>query len=222
MPVPDIVIAEDLRACAKECRLGWLTYSADVAEDCPQVWQAAGALISELKGRLEGTALAEMPHIGDSRRLLKACGKDPGRWRISSEALYRRIRQGKELYRINSVVDVNNVVSLKSGFSLGSYDRDRLRGQLTLRRGLPGESYVGIGKDAVDLENMPLLADEEGAVGSPVSDSDRAMIRLESRRILTLIYSFSPRCELEETLETASRFFRELAGAEGLRAGIIE
>lgn len=222
MSAPHIIIAEDIRTCTKECRLGWLVYTADVQEDCPQVWQAAEKLLPGMKARLEATPLADMPRIGDSRRGLKDCGKDPGRWRISSEALYRRIRQGKDLYRINSVVDVNNLVSLESGFSLGSYDMARLHGVLTLRRGRPGETYPGIGKDAVDLENMPLLADEEGPVGSPVSDSTRAMIRPESRHILTLIYSFSPCAELKAVLETASGLFVELGGAQELSAGIIE
>ena len=220
--VPNIAISEDILARAPECRLGWLVYDAEPVEDCPAVWQAVDALLPGLRAKLECTPLAEMPNLGESRRGYKACGKDAGRWRVSSEALYRRIRQGKALYRINSVVDVNNLISLETGFSLGSYDVAHLHGPVVLRLGLPGEAYAGIGKDAVDLEDMPLLADAEGPVGSPTSDSTRAMIRLESRRILTAIYSFSPRPELEKALDIAARRFIELAGAKGLVSGIVE
>lgn len=218
----DIRIDDDMLSRCPECRLGWLCYEAQPRESGEAVWSRFALLLPGLKERLEATPLADMPNLGESRRGYKSCGKDPGRWRVSSEALYRRVRQGKELYRINTVVDVNNLISLETGFSLGSYDRDRLEGALVLRRGRSGESYPGIGKDAVDLENMPLLADGAGAVGSPTSDSTRAMVRPESRRILTLIYSFSPRPELEKALDLARALFTELAGAENLVCGIVE
>ncbi len=222
MEMPELYIDDDIRTRCPECRLGWLVYEAEPREDCPAVWAYIEAAQPAWKACLETTPLADMPNLGESRRGYRACGKDPGRWRVSSEALYRRVRQGKALYRINSVVDVNNLVSLETGFSLGSYDRDCLEGSVTLRRGLPGESYTGIGKDSVDLESMPLLADSRGAVGSPTSDSTRAMIGPESRRILTIIYSFSPRTELEKALELAAARFMELAGAKTLSCGIVD
>ena len=111
---------------------------------------------------MEGEPLAQWPNLGPSRAGCKACGKDPGRYRISSEALYRRLKQGKGLYAINSVVDANNIASLETGFSLGSYTLANLRGDITLRRGLPGETYEGIGKGGLNLENLPLLADALG------------------------------------------------------------
>lgn len=219
--VPPLMVAEDIRGRVPDIRLGWMTYGATPLQDCPAVWQAVEEVLPALRARLEAVPLADMPNLGEARRGYKACGKDPGRWRVSSEALYRRVRQGKDLYRINSVVDVNNLVSLETGFSLGSYDLGCLRGGLVFRRGMAGEAYAGIGKDAVDLADMPLLADEAGPVGSPTSDSTRAMIRPESRRILTVIYSFSPRPALESALALAVRRFTALAGAQGMAFGII-
>ncbi len=219
---PDIRIDDDIFSRCAECRLGWLTYRAEPRPSGNEILAAFDSVLPILKTRLDSTALADMPNLGESRRGYRACGKDPGRWRVSSEALYRRVRQGKELYRINSVVDVNNLVSLETGFSLGSYDGDHLQWPVMLRRGRPGESYPGIGKDFVDLENMPLLADATGPVGSPTSDSARAMITLESRRILTVIYSFSPREALEDALRLACLRFQMLAGVEELESGMVE
>ena len=219
---PDLRIDDDMHACCPDCRLGWLIYDAEPRESDASVWNAVEELLPALKAQLESTPLADMPNLGESRRAYRACGKDPGRWRVSSEALYRRIRQGRDLYRINTVVDVNNLVSLETGFSLGSYDRDRLEGGVVLRRGKPGESYPGIGKDSVNLECMPLLADEAGPVGSPTSDSTRAMVTPESRRLLTVIFSFSPRVELEKALALAADRFGTLAGACNLEFGIVE
>ncbi|WP_294489267.1 phenylalanine--tRNA ligase beta subunit-related protein [uncultured Mailhella sp.] len=219
---PDLRIDDDMHACCPDCRLGWLIYDAEPRESDASVWSAVEALLPALKAQLESTPLADMPNLGESRRAYRACGKDPGRWRVSSEALYRRVRQGRDLYRINAVVDVNNLVSLETGFSLGTYDRDRLEGAVVLRRGKPGESYPGIGKDSVNLECMPLLADDAGPVGSPTSDSTRAMVTPESRRLLTVIYSFSPREELEKALALAADRFGTLAGTCNLEFGIVE
>ncbi len=219
---PDMRMDDEIRSLCPDCRLGWLTYEAEPKESGDEIRAAFAPVLAALREHLEHTPLAEMPNLGESRKGYRACGKDPGRWRVSSEALYRRIRQGKELYRINTVVDVNNLVSLETGFSLGSYDRDHLQGTVTLRRGLPGECYAGIGKDNVDLECMPLLADEAGPVGSPSSDSTRAMVTFESRRILTVIYSFSARENLEKALELACGRFSRLTGVSALCSGILE
>ena len=111
--------------------------------------------------------------------------------------LERRLRQGKELYHINTAVDANNLVSLETGFSLGTYDLARLSGNIVLRAGREGEAYAGIGKDELDLCRMPLLADDQGAFGCPCSDSQRAMIvenmaeNTAPRQMLTVIYGFS-------------------------------
>lgn len=63
--------------------------------------------------------------IKGSRTAYKAFGRNPSRYRVSSEALISRIRRGDELYHINSVEDVNNLVSVKSGLSVGSYDLEK-------------------------------------------------------------------------------------------------
>lgn len=171
--------------------------------------------------RLQDTPLAELPNLDESRRAYKAFGKDPGRCRVSSEALCRRVRQGKELYRINSVVDANNLISLETGFSLGSYDMDRLQGDLVLRLGKPGEAYAGIGRDGIDLERLPLLADALGPFGSPSSDSRRAMITPETTRVLTVIYGFSGPERTEAALALACERLTAFAEARDCDVALI-
>lgn len=208
-----------LKALWPETRLGCLSYAAVPRAENPALWGFFEAqVLPALRGALESAPLADLPNLGEARQAFRAFGRDPGRTRVSSEALYRRLRQGKELYRINSVVDVNNVISLETGFSLGSYDLDRLSGDLDLRLGRAGETYTGIGKDALNLENLPLLADEHGPFGGPCSDSHRAMISLESRNIFTVIYGFSGQTRLEEALALAQKRLTAFAGAENCAA----
>ena len=109
---------------------------------------------------------------------------------MSSESLIRRVRRGDELYHINSVVDVNNLISVKSGLSVGSYDLEKVHGPVILRKADAGEGYTGIGKEFLDMENMIVLADDDGIFGSSMSDSTRAMVTESAKDILTVIYCF--------------------------------
>ena len=119
--------------------LGCLVHEVEVEPSRPDCQKYLDdELAPRLVARMEGEPLSRWPNLGPSRAGCKACGKDPGRYRISSEALYRRLKQGKGLYAINSVVDANNIASLETGFSLGSYTLAELRGDITFRRGLPG------------------------------------------------------------------------------------
>ena len=221
MDIPTLSMDEELKALWPETRLGCLFYETETREADAALRERTEALLPSLRATLESTPLADMPNLGEARAAYRAFGKDPGRWRISSEALYRRVRQNKDLYRINSVVDVNNLVSLETGFSLGSYDLDAVGAATVFRLGREGETYAGIGKGGIDLCRMPLLADGQGPFGSPTSDSTRTMITPGTRRVLTVIYAFSARDRLESALALAAERFAVFADAVRLRTGII-
>lgn len=223
MTFPSLTIDDAIRRGWPQARLGCLLYIVDVRPRDEALWTYLnGKLAPQLQAVLETTPLAEIPNLAESRQAYKALGKDPGRFRVSSEALYRRIRQGKELYQINTVVDANNVVSLETGFSLGSYDTANIGDAVVFRPGQAGEMYPGIGKSDIDLEHLPLLADERGAFGSPTSDSTRAMITPQTRRCLTVVFSFSPRAVLDDALALAVRRFTDYAGATDVETRIVE
>ena len=220
--MPTITIDPELKRRHSETRLGCLAFTAEVFPRVEALWTFLETETAPyLKTMLENTPLADIPNLAESRQAYKAFGKDPGRFRISSEALYRRIRQGKALYQINSLVDANNLVSLETGFSLGSYDTARIGTDVTFRLGTAGETYPGIGKDDINLEHMPLLADAQGAFGCPTSDSTRAMITAETHSCLTVIYSFSAPPRLEEALALAAERFRRFVHPADLETCIV-
>ena len=225
---PTVSIDPALAAIWPQTTLGCVYWSAPVQQQEPQLWQFfASHTQPRLAQMLENTELADMPQIGPSRRAFKAFGRDPGRVRISSEALYRRLRQGKELYHINTAVDADNLVSLETGFSLGTYDLASLQGNLVLRLGREGEGYAGIGKDTLDLHHMPLLADEQGPFGCPCSDSQRAMIVANTpentapRHLLTVIYGFSGPEAVEAAISLAHQYVTTFAAATVRDARVV-
>ena len=111
----DVSIDKNLFTVYPEIRLGLLRFQADVKAPDKRFWgYMESKVLPEVRASIEGKEWSEIPGIRGSRAVYKAFGRNPGRYRVSSEALIRRIRRGDELYRINSVVDVNNLISVKS------------------------------------------------------------------------------------------------------------
>jgi DNA/RNA-binding domain of Phe-tRNA-synthetase-like protein len=132
---------------------------------------------------------SEVPGAADARTLYKALGIDPTKTRPSNEALLRRALKGEALYRINTLVDALNLVSLRTQLPFGLYDLDRVKPPVVLRKGAAGEGYEGIRKGFVNVEARPVLVDAEGAFGNPTSDSARTMITLQTRNALVVAYA---------------------------------
>jgi len=151
---------------------------------------------------------AARPAIAATRELYRRLGKDPSRYRGSPEALLRRSRAGKELYRIHNVVDVINLVSLRTLLPIGLYDAAKVRPPVILRRGAPGEAYDGIGKEQLNLDGLPVLADAGGPFGSPTSDSRRTMVTGDTRQVVAVVFGVTGRAELEPAMEMLASLLR--------------
>ena len=217
-----IEIDKRLFSVYPEIRLGLLRFHTDVKDSNNEFWMYMNNdVLPTVRSTIEGKEWGEIPGIRGSRAAYKAFGRNPGRYRVSSEALIRRIRRGDELYHVNSVVDVNNLISVESGLSVGSYDYDKLSGAITLRKAEEGEGYTGIGKDFIDMENMLVLSDDKGIFGSSMSDSTRAMVTKETKDVLAVIYCFENDIDLPALLEKARADFRKFADARDIEAWAI-
>lgn len=211
-----ITISNELLKICPNIQLGCIQYSADVEKGSKELWKEIDKVIKKLEKSMTVEDIAKEKNIKDSRELYKKIGKDPHRYRISSEALLRRILQGKGLYKINNIVDVNNLISINSKLSVGSYDIDKLGEELTFRIEKKEETYKGIGKDTVNTENLPVFSDEFGAYGSPTSDSEKAMITNETKNILTVLIAFSDEANLEYHINNAIEILKNYVGAKNI------
>ena len=219
----NLVIDSRMKELWPAVRVGCLQYQVQVEKKNPELWAyLKKEIYKKAKDAIFDYGVNEIPNIKESRAAYKAFGKDPSRYRVSSEALIRRIGQGKGLYEVNTVVDVNNLISIESGFSVGSYDAARMGEDLVFRIGEAGETYKGIGKEEIKIDALPVLADEQGAIGSSTSDSERAMITEDAQEVLTLIYSFSDNQDLEKALESGRRYLEQYAKTSGSQSWIVE
>lgn len=218
-----ITIDETMKKLWPATRVGCFQYRVKVEQKNEELWKYLKKnIFPKTRDAIFDYGVNEIPNIKESRLAYKAFGKDPSRYRVSSEALIRRIGQGKGLYEVNTVVDVNNLISIESGFSVGSYDTDKIAEELEFRIGRPGETYKGIGKDDIKIDALPVLADCQGAIGSSTSDSERAMITEAATEVLTLIYSFSDNDELEKAMQYAEKYLEQYAGAQEIKSWIAD
>ena len=99
--------------------------------------------------------------------------------------------QGKELYQINTLVDLINLASIAYGYSIGGFDADKFAGDtLTLGIGKEGEPYEGIGRGMINIAGLPVYRDAQGGVGTPTSDNERTKIELQTVRLAVLINGY--------------------------------
>ncbi len=155
------------------------------------LWQEINALGEEYRRTLSTETLKLMSGIAATRTVYKRCGKDPSRYRPSAEALIRRMLQGKELYRIDTLVDLINLASIKFGYSIGGFDADKFVGNtISLGVGKEGEPYEGIGRGMINIAGLPVYRDSQGGVGTPTSDNERTKIGLGTTRTLILVNGY--------------------------------
>ena len=163
----------------------------------------------------------ESPQIETVRKAYKALGKDPARYRGSAEALLRRIVAGKGFPQINAVVDTINLVSVESRLPIGLYDLGHVTGEIVFRAGRAGETYKGIGKYDLNLEGLPVFADNAGPHGSATSDSERTMVTAVTKEVLAIIISFAGPEGLERWAQRMSALLTQHAAARNVEVKII-
>lgn len=172
------------------------------------IWQELlNPLIQKIEEGDTLDSIKEDPQILATKKVYRALGKDPARFRPSSDSLWRRIVQQKGLYQINALVDLNNYFSLKWKLPFGAYDLEKVTDSIHLTVGTPEARYAGIGNKSVNIENLLVLEDGDGPFGSPTSDSTRGMITEETTQALLVGYQFKEdtavnQAELKSVLET--------------------
>lgn len=181
----------------------------------PELWNMVECQAEALQAAYDLASIKLQSGIAATRATYKAAGKDPSRYRPACEQLARRVLQGKGLSRVNTLVDIGNLISLQSGYSTAAIDADKLVSEkIVLDFGRQGEPYVGIGRGVLNIENLPAYRDAAGAFATPTSDSERTMVSLETRKLLFIINGYDGRREVvADAVERTCRLLGRFAAA---------
>lgn len=184
---------------------------------CQELWDEIHRLEERFRADLTTDSLKELTSIAATRAIYKRCGKDPSRYRPASEQLIRRMLQGKELYQIDTLVDLVNLASIAYGYSIGGFDADKFVGDtLTLGVGREGEPYEGIGRGMLNIAGLPVYRDSKGGVGTPTSDNERTKMTLQTRHLVVLINGYDGNKErVVENAHYIQDLLRRFAKSDG-------
>jgi DNA/RNA-binding domain of Phe-tRNA-synthetase-like protein len=217
-----ISISNELKERCPKLRLACVEADVDVVESSSDLLLEMNYRIQEIVQSLSIESISKLPAISASRKAYKACGKDPARYRLSAEALLRRVVSGKGLYHINNVVDQLNLVSITTGFSIGGYDADQIIGDIIFGIGHQAEPYSGIGRGDLNIEHLPVFRDAQGAFGTPTSDSSRTEVNEQTLRFLMILIDFEGDDRLYEAIQMAKRLLNEYCEAKEFEIRTIE
>jgi DNA/RNA-binding domain of Phe-tRNA-synthetase-like protein len=217
-----IILSEALKDKIPNLKLFCIESEVSLSPTPDALWLRLSDKCSELSAHLKLDEISSLPAIQASRKAYKATGKDPARYRLSAEALIRRAVKDKELYRINNVVDLLNLVSVSTGFSIGGYDAGTISGTIEFGIGEKDEPYEGIGRGPLNIEGLPVFRDQLGAFGSPTSDSDRTSIKDSTTHFLMIIIGFGANHLLDGAGKLAIELLQSYAGAKNMEIQILE
>lgn len=219
----ELNVSEELKAACPAFVGAAVSAEVKNSVHCDPLWQDIGDFSAWLASSFRVEDIKQHPAIAATREAYKRCGKDPGRYRPSAEALRRRVLRGLPLYQIDTLVDLVNLVSLRTGFSIGGFDADKIQGRrLTLGIGREGEPFEGIGRGVLNIAGLPVYRDAVGGIGTPTSDHERTKMDVGTTHILVIINGYNGREGLVEAAEMTGGLLRKYAAATGLETAFFE
>mgnify|MGYP002532298112 FL=1 len=214
----NIVIEDIVRNAAPNLEVVTIEASVINRPTTPKLKEELLALGETIKRDYALSDINKRPAIAATRAAYKALGKEPNRYRPSSEALCRRIVKGMELYFISDLVDLINVVSIASGYSIGGFDADKIEGDtLSLGAGREGEDFEAIGRGQLNIACMPVYRDKVGGIGTPTSDNERTKLTDGTRRLLMCINVYGEEMPVDDTVALATRLLEEYCDATDIK-----
>ncbi len=218
----DIIIHPDIVRICPDMQVGLIRATVTNPPTSDELWDEILAEAQRIRSTYQLLEVNQRTAIAATRRLYRALGKDPGRYRVASEALCRRVIRGLGLYRLTTLVDLINLVSLGSGYPISGLDADRLVGDLlTMGVGEKDEPYNGIGRGPLNIQDMPVYRDELGGVATPTSDEERTKITPHTSHVQICINAFAPDMPLTETIDWTLQLLEQYATPTSLQSTII-
>ncbi len=213
----NIIIENIIKNAAPDLKVVTIEADVDNAATSPGLREELLLLGEKIKAAYRIDEINKRPGIAATRKAYKALGKEPNRYRPSSEALCRRIVKDMGLYFINNIVDLINVVSIASGYSIGGFDADKIEGDtLSLGAGCEGEPFEAIGRGPLNIACMPVYRDAIGGIGTPTSDNERTKLGIDTRRLLMCINIYGEEMPVDDTVALSRRLLEQYCGARNI------
>ena len=207
-----IQISNKIREACPQLALAIIICEVKNSVTSDKLWYEIDTEIQRINTTYSLEEINKRPEIGATRKIYKTLGKDPNRYRPSAEALCRRIVREIPIYQVSTLVDIINLVSVRSGFSIGGFDIEKIQGNIRLDVGTAADEFEAIGRGLMNVEGLPLYRDEVGGIGTPTSDNERSKISENTTQLLLIINGYSGEEGLQEAVNHTIQLLEKYAG----------
>lgn len=218
----NIKISNDINQRIANIHFGCIKASVKIDSFNKELWDIILLESEKIKAKIHSNyEISQISTVKATREAYKKTGKDPSRYRPSAESLIKRIISGKELYQINNVVDIINLISFKTGFSIGGYDFEKISGEILFDIGKNTDVYEGLGRGVLNIEELPIFRDSLGAFGCPTSDSIRTGVTENTTSFLMIIMNFDGVELLQESIDETVSLLKKYAYSNDIQEMIF-
>lgn len=216
-----IIFDPEIVAAAPQLNVITIEASVENGDTSDDLWQELLTEGNRIRSSYDMPMINKRPGIAATRQAYKTLGKEPNRYRPSSEALCRRLAKGMELYRTLTLIDLINLLSVRSGYSIGGFDADKISGNtLILGVGRENERFEAIGRGLLNIAQLPIYRDEIGGIGTPTSDEERTKLSSDTHRLLMCINIYGEELPMEDTISLATGLLSRHANATDITTTI--
>lgn len=217
-----ITVSDKIRAAAPDLEILQIEAEVTNSPTSDELWAEIEKASADLKSRYQLPEINKRISIAATRKAYKALGKDPNRYRPSAEALCRRVINDKGIYRLTTLIDIINLISIETGYSIGGFDKDKIDGDsLLLDAGTADDFFNAIGRGELNIEGLPVYRDDTGGIGTPTSDEERTKLRPETTRLLMIVNIYGKDSQPEEVEKRAKELLSGYAELKGFNSKLI-
>lgn len=219
----EIIFSERIKVVAPNLKVLQIEADVDNSLTPDDLWKEIEKSAEELKDKFALQELNKRPSIAATRKAYKNGGKDPNRYRPSAEALGRRIINGKGIYRLTTLIDIINQISIITGYSIGGFDADKINGDiLLLDIGTDNDKFEAIGRGTLNIEGLPVYRDKSGGIGTPTSDEERTKLTLDTHHLLMIVNIYGEEMETKEVEEMTRNLLSRYASLKNFESIVYE
>jgi DNA/RNA-binding domain of Phe-tRNA-synthetase-like protein len=145
-----------------------------------------------VKQRIGDAPLSEIPSLAAWRRTFSTFGVKPTQYRNAAEALLRRLTKQGDIPSINSLVDMANLVCLRTCLPVAVFDQRTVSGSTTVRFAKGDEHFTDLGASTLSNPETGevVFVDDDGLVSARRwcwRQSDQSAARADTVEVLITV-----------------------------------
>jgi|GEM_PF-3173042 len=163
--------------------------NVDVLNTPPRMKKVARSVERDIREHLSSESWEKQLNIDTWMKLFNNMGLMEIEERPASVQLVERILSGKNIYKINNIVDAANITAAKYLVPVGVFNFDSITPPIKLRMALPGENMIPLfQEDPIEVNLKEIVYTDASGIFSRYSkDADRTKITDDTKNVFAVV-----------------------------------